>query len=71
VKYLAGYPSELLAQVRELIAKGRLAESLKRRYPESHAVCSDGALYDYVMELKSRYMRNAGPGTDQQAAAAS
>ena len=61
MKYLAGYPSELLARVRELMAKGRLAESLNRRYPESHDVCSDGALYDYVMELKSRYMRNAGP----------
>ncbi|GAB3762158.1 M48 family metallopeptidase [Ramlibacter monticola] len=60
LKYLAGYSSELLDQVRELIAKGRLAESLARRYTERHDVCSDGALYDYVAELKGRYMRNAG-----------
>ena len=61
LKYLSGYPSELLARVRELIAQGCLAESLDRRYPERHEVCSDGALYDYVAALKSRYMRNAGP----------
>jgi predicted metal-dependent hydrolase len=61
LKYLAGYPPELLAQVRDLIAEGRLAESLNRRYPEPHNVCSDAALYDYVMELKNRYMRNEGP----------
>lgn len=61
MKYLAGYPPELLAQVRELIATGRAVDSLHRRYPESHDVCSDGALYDYVAALKSRHMRNAGP----------
>ena len=60
-RYLAGYAPELLGQVRELIAQGRLAESLERRYPERHDVCSDGALYDYVAAQKSRYMRNAGP----------
>lgn len=60
-KYLAGYPPELLARVGELIATGRAAESLIRRYPESHDVSSDAALYDYVAELKGRTMRNAGP----------
>ena len=61
LKYLAGYPPELLARVGELIAQGGLADSLNRRYPDTHDVCSDGALYDYVAALKSRYMRNAGP----------
>jgi predicted metal-dependent hydrolase len=61
LKYLAGYPPELLAQVRDLIATGRAAESLARRYPEPHGVSSDGALYDYVAALKGRYLRNAGP----------
>jgi predicted metal-dependent hydrolase len=61
MKYLAGYPPELLVRVGELIAQGRLAESLNCRYPEPHEVCSDGALFDYVATLKDRYMRNAGP----------
>ena len=60
-KYLAAYPPDLRAQVRVLIAQGRLADSLERRYPERHDVVSDGALYDYVSALKSRHMRNAGP----------
>ena len=61
LKYLAGYAPELLAQVRAAIESGRALESLNRRYPEYHAVISDGALYDYVAQLKSRYMRHAGP----------
>ncbi|MEP6740419.1 MAG: YgjP-like metallopeptidase domain-containing protein [Caldimonas sp.] len=61
MKYLAGYPPELLAQVRELIDAGRLAESLSERYPGVHAVHDDRALRDYVGELKSRHMRSAAP----------
>jgi predicted metal-dependent hydrolase len=59
--YLAGYPPDLIAQVGHLIAEGRLAEHIAKRYPETHDVRTDGALYDYVSELKSRFMRNAGP----------
>ena len=59
--YLNGYPPELLARVRELIDEGRLAETVRRRYPEGHAVHNDRALYDYVGEIKSRFMRNAPP----------
>lgn len=61
LRYLAGYPPEVLAQVRQLIASGRAGEVLKRRYPEAHGVVSDGALHDYVAELKTRHMRRAGP----------
>lgn len=61
LKYLAAYPPDLLAQVRVLVAEGRLADSLARRYPERHDIASDGALYGYVQDLKSRHMRNSGP----------
>ena len=61
VPYLAGYPEETLAQVRQLLAKGGLAERLQRRYPDAHAVRTDAALYDYVTGLKTRFMRNAEP----------
>jgi UTP pyrophosphatase len=61
LRYLGGYPEPVLAQVRALIDAGRLAETLARRYPESHQVRTDRALFDYVDELKSRFMRNAGP----------
>ena len=61
LKYLAGYPPELLGQVRALVAQGRLAESLQLRYPEHHDIHSDAALFAYVNALKTRFMRNAGP----------
>jgi UTP pyrophosphatase len=59
--YLRGYPAEALAQVRELIAAGRLAEMVARRHPDAHNVRTEGALYDYVNELKSTHMRSAPP----------
>ncbi|MDP2869790.1 MAG: M48 family metallopeptidase [Methyloversatilis sp.] len=61
LKYLAGYPAHIQDQVRALMAQGRLAETLEARYPDTHAVRSDGALYDYVMALKQRHLRNGAP----------
>ena len=59
MSYLNGYPPALLAQVEQLVAEGRLGESVARRYPERHEVRTDRALYDYVAALKSEFMRNA------------
>jgi predicted metal-dependent hydrolase len=59
LRYLTGYPPQLLQQVQQLIDEGKLAETLARRYPDRHDVKSDSALYEYVMALKGRYMRNA------------
>jgi predicted metal-dependent hydrolase len=61
LKYLAGYPEELLDQVRRLIAEQRLGDMLARRYPERHDVRTDKALFDYTAELKTRFLRNAEP----------
>jgi predicted metal-dependent hydrolase len=59
--YLQGYPPEVLAQVRQLIEAGRLAEVVAQRHPEAHEVRTERALYDYVNEFKSRHMRSAPP----------
>jgi UTP pyrophosphatase len=59
--YLGGYPAELQAQVRDLMAAGRLAERLRRDYAPGHEVRTDGALYDYTMALKARHLRSADP----------
>ena len=61
LKYLGGYPPQLIEPVQVLIEQGRLATSLARRYPDAHAVRSDRALYDHVNALKARHLRNAGP----------
>lgn len=58
--YLAGYPANLIAQVEQLIGQNRLADVLLKKYPLAHAVRTDKALYDYVQELKSEYLRSAG-----------
>ncbi len=61
LKYLSAYPEHIQARVRELIEQDRLGDVLRQRYPDTHAVRSDGALYDYVLELKTRFLRNASP----------
>lgn len=58
--YLSGYPAALVTQVQSLIEQDRLAEWLLQRYPQAHDVRTDRALYDYVLELKNSYLRNAG-----------
>ena len=58
--YLRAYPVALQEQARDLLKQGQLANVLLRKYPQPHSVRSDKALYDYVQELKTRYLRNAG-----------
>lgn len=62
MKYLAGYPPTLLVQVRQLVDTEGLAPLLRSRYPgPMHEVQTDRALYEYVSELKSDFMRKAPP----------
>lgn len=59
--FLGGYPPALLDQVRARLADGTLGAALARRYPEAHAIRSDGALYAHVAALKARHLRHAPP----------
>ncbi|MBP2168379.1 putative metal-dependent hydrolase [Erwinia toletana] len=59
--YLQGYPESLLSQVQTLIEQQRLAEVLQKRYPDGHNITSDKALYEYALDLKNSYLRNAAP----------
>lgn len=61
MKYLAGYPDSLKTQVQQLLAQGRLGDTLLAKYSHAHAVRTDKALYDYVMVLKSEFLRNSEP----------
>jgi UTP pyrophosphatase len=61
LKYLAAYSEALQMQARQLIDQNRLGEVLRQRYPEPHTVRTDRALFDYVTDLKSTYMRHAPP----------
>jgi predicted metal-dependent hydrolase len=64
LKYLQAYPADLQAQVRQLIADGRLGDYLQQRYPDRHPVQSDKALYGYVLEIKQEHLRKA-PNLDK------
>lgn len=59
--YLQGYPESLLAQVQTLIEQNRLGDVLQKRYPDTHSIGNDSALWDYTQALKNRYMRSAPP----------
>lgn len=58
--YLAGYPPALTEQVLRLIEQDKLGDILRQKYPLGHGVRTDKALYDYVLELKGEFLRNAG-----------
>ncbi|CAK9886095.1 MAG: UTP pyrophosphatase [Candidatus Erwinia impunctatus] len=62
--YLAGYPAPLLDQVRLLIQQQRLHLVIAQRYPETHTITSDKALYDYALEIKNARLRHA-PALDK------
>lgn len=61
LKYLAGYPENVRRQVGQLIAEGRLGEVLLRRYPASHDIRTDRALYAFAVGIKNEYLRTASP----------
>ncbi|MBE0596108.1 MAG: M48 family metallopeptidase [Desulfuromonadales bacterium] len=61
LKYLIGYSDQLTGQVQQLIAEGGLGELLRKRYPLTHEIKTDKALYDFTVELKNQFLRKAPP----------
>jgi UTP pyrophosphatase len=61
LKYLSAYPDSLKAQVQQLLDQDKLGDMLLKKYPSSHAVRTDKALYDYVMTLKNAFLRSSEP----------
>ena len=61
LKYLSAYSEQTRDQVSKLIAQDKLADVLRQRYASNHAIRTDKALYDYVQDLKSEFLRNADP----------
>ncbi len=59
MKYLSAYPDSLQIQVRQLRDQDKLGDMLLKKYPRAHGVRTDKALYDYVMGLKSEYLRSS------------
>ena len=59
LKYLTGYPAPLQEKVQTLIATDQLGAYLAKKYPHTHDVQTDRALYEYCAELKREHLRNA------------
>ncbi len=61
LKYLAGYSEKLTGQVELLLAENRLAGFLLGKYPTTHEIRTDRALYEFTLEIKTEFLRNAQP----------
>ena len=59
LKYLQHYPMHLQDQIRQLQAQNMLGDYIAERYPQSHTIQTDKALYEYCNEIKQAFLRNA------------
>ena len=61
LKYLNHYPEETQNQVANLIEANKLSSYLLNKYPTSHTLKNDKALFSYVIDLKNEYMKKSLP----------
>ena len=61
LKYLQLYSSDIQAQVHALIQKDRLAEHLLKKYPSTHNIKTDKALFAYISAYKDEHMKKSAP----------
>ena len=59
LKYLQHYSTSLQGKIRQLQSQNMLGDYIAQRYPESHQIQTDKALYTYSNELKQTFLRNA------------
>lgn len=61
LKYLSAYPETLQDQVRTLISNNALGELLLKKYPATHDIKTNKALYSFVIDLKNQFIRQSSP----------
>lgn len=59
LKYLQHYPAHLQDAIHQLQRDNKLGDYITSRYPASHLIQTDKALYAYSNEIKQEYLRNA------------
>jgi UTP pyrophosphatase len=59
LKYLQHYPLALQDKIRQLQTQNSLGDYITERYPLTHTIQTDKALYDYCNDLKQTFLRNA------------
>ncbi|MDD2382683.1 MAG: DUF45 domain-containing protein [Sulfurospirillaceae bacterium] len=61
--FIAHYPEHLKVQINRLIEDEKLGNYLLSKYPKTHEINSDKALYTYTMELRNSFLRKSEPIT--------
>jgi len=61
LKYLEHYDAALKAQIHTLIQTKKLPHFLKNKYPKTHTINNDKALYNYTLEIKNSYLKKSSP----------
>lgn len=61
LKYLIGYSEIVTSQVRLLISKDKLGETLLKKYPAPHTIRTDKALYAYTVDMKNALLKQSQP----------
>jgi len=59
LKYLIGYSENVTNQVRLLISKDKLGETLLKKYPVTHTIRTDKALYAYTVDMKNALLKQS------------
>ncbi len=58
---LSGYSEEVISSVQDLINSKKLKSYIDSKYPDTHNITTDKALFSYAQELKKCYMKNSPP----------
>ncbi len=61
LKYLTGYPPAVSEKIQHLLDQDKLGTLLINKYPTCHNIRTDKALYEWVMDMKNRFLRQSGP----------
>lgn len=61
LKYLNHYSNDTKIQVRQLIQQGKLSDYLLKKYPSTHDIKTDKALFSYAIDFKENYMKKSAP----------
>ena len=57
LKFIQGYPEDIISQIQRLIDTGELGNYILKKYPQAHTIRNDKQLYEYVMELKNPLLK--------------
>jgi len=61
LKFLAGYSASVTDQVHSLIENDQLNKVLLKKYPVTHDIRTDKALYTYALGIKNQFLRQSSP----------